>query len=126
MQCVQGKASELNAAEFLVKAINDDPGEITILALAACTNIAMAMQHDPALQTKWKEVVILGGAFEVSGNVNPAAEANIMGDPEAADWVVSHGQNVRMIGLDVTHSCYLTGEQLAALEGLLPGFCSLF
>ena len=33
------------------------------------------------------EVVVLGGAFFVNGNVNPAAEANIFGDPDAADIV---------------------------------------
>jgi Inosine-uridine preferring nucleoside hydrolase len=33
------------------------------------------------------EVVVLGGAFFVNGNVNPAAEANIFGDPHAADIV---------------------------------------
>lgn len=33
------------------------------------------------------ELVVLGGAFFVNGNVNPAAEANIFGDPDAADIV---------------------------------------
>lgn len=31
--------------------------------------------------------MVLGGAFFVNGNVNPAAEANIFGDPDAADIV---------------------------------------
>jgi Inosine-uridine preferring nucleoside hydrolase len=31
--------------------------------------------------------VVLGGAFFVNGNVNPAAEANIFGDADAADIV---------------------------------------
>lgn len=89
-----------------------------MLALAACTNVAHAMQRDPTLHTKWKELVILGGAFQVSGNVSPAAEANIFGDPEAADFVLSVGENIWMVGLDVTHSCVLTGEQLKSLNGV--------
>lgn len=34
-------------------------------------------------------VVVLGGAFYCNGNVNPAAEANVFGDPEAANVVFS-------------------------------------
>ncbi len=33
-------------------------------------------------------VVVLGGAFNCNGNVNPAAEANIYGDPDAANVVL--------------------------------------
>lgn len=32
-------------------------------------------------------LVVLGGAFFHNGNVNPAAEANFFGDPEAANVV---------------------------------------
>lgn len=34
-------------------------------------------------------IVVLGGAFFCNGNVNPAAEANIFGDPDAANVVFS-------------------------------------
>lgn len=34
-------------------------------------------------------IVVLGGAFFCNGNVNPAAEANIYGDPDAANVVFS-------------------------------------
>lgn len=111
------EASSQSAADFLVETLNKAPGEITVLALAACTNIALALQQDPDLHTKWKELVILGGAFTVPGNVNPAAEANILGDPEAADYVLSRSTNVWMIGLDVTHDCTLSGEALRSLNG---------
>lgn len=33
--------------------------------------------------------MVLGGAFGCNGNVNPAAEANIFGDPDAANVVFS-------------------------------------
>ena len=49
------------------------------------------------------ELVILGGAFFVNGNINPAAEANIFGDPEAADFVLGQPASIRMVGLDATH-----------------------
>ena len=57
--------------------------------------------------------MVLGGAFFVNGNVNPAAEANIFGDAEAADLVLGLCPRCRIVGLDVTHqvspilsSCY--------------------
>ena len=39
-------------------------------------------------------VVVLGGAFWCNGNVNPAAEANIYGDPDAANLVFSRWAGV--------------------------------
>ena len=38
-------------------------------------------------------------------------------DPEAADYALGQGAAVKVVGLDVTHSCLFTGAQLAALEG---------
>lgn len=58
---------------------------------------------------------------QVSGNVNPAAEANIFGDPEAADYVFKHtkGDTTYVVGLDVTHDCVISGTQLASLKGTI-------
>lgn len=125
---MQSQASDTSAADFLVEKLHAEPGQITVLALAACTNLALAIQKDPALPSKWQELVILGGAFNCSGNVNPAAEANILGDPEAADFVMQHAHNVSIVGLDITHSCSMSGAQLHALRGaarILPRFCAV-
>lgn len=35
------------------------------------------MKQDPSFVKKIGQVVLLGGAFSVNGNVNPAAEANV-------------------------------------------------
>ena len=62
--------------------------------------------------------MILGGAFFMNGNVNPAAEANFFGDPEAADAVFGGaGDNTWVVGLDVTHRCVLTASDLKAMFG---------
>ena len=72
----------------------------------------------PAAASLLSEVVALGGAFFRNGNVTPAAEANILADPAAADSVLSTpGLPVRMVGLDVTHSCRMTASELESLRG---------
>jgi len=36
-----------------------------------------AVEDDPTFAKKVGQIIILGGAFSVNGNVNPAAEANV-------------------------------------------------
>jgi uridine nucleosidase len=106
-----------SAAEFIVKMANSYPGEVTVLALASLTNVALALQLDSNLPNKLAKLVVLGGAFHTSGNVNPAAEANIYGDPDAANVVFSRVPNCWLLGLDVTHSCLLKGTSIASMKG---------
>ncbi|KAL8151323.1 hypothetical protein V2J09_021131 [Rumex salicifolius] len=104
----KGKQIEQSAAEFLVEQANLFPGQITVVALGPLTNIALAIQKDPAFVKNVGQIVILGGAFSVNGNVNPAAEANIFGDPDAADIVFTSGANIMAVGINVTHQVVLT------------------
>lgn len=106
------KAIGHNAAEFIVEQLNQYPGEITLVPIGPLTNIALALEKDPGITEKVKEVVIMGGAATVNGNVNPAAEANILGDPHAADKVFTADWPLTMIGLDVTHKVVMTDSYL--------------
>jgi len=61
-------------------------------------------------------VIVLGGAFYEPGNVNPVAEANIFGDPEAADLVFhKSGLNIHMLPLDTLHLCLFHEDRIHAL-----------
>ncbi|TVT99286.1 hypothetical protein EJB05_55361, partial [Eragrostis curvula] len=111
-----GKKIEESAAEFLVKKVAQFPGKVTVLALGPLTNLALAIKSDPAFACKVKKIVVLGGAFFTGGNVNPAAEANILGDPEAADMVFTSGADIVVVGLNITHQVYLTDEDLLELR----------
>ncbi|CAN0830424.1 Probable uridine nucleosidase 2 [Linum grandiflorum] len=115
-----GKAIEQSAADFLIEQANLHPGEVTVVALGPLTNIALAIESDPAFVKNVGQIVLLGGAFAVNGNVNPAAEANIFGDPEAADIVFTSGADVVAVGINVTHQVVLTDsdrEKLAQSNG---------
>ncbi|MFM2281455.1 MAG: hypothetical protein RLZZ444_3686 [Pseudomonadota bacterium] len=103
------------AHEFLIDMIKAHPGEITIVAVGRMTNLANALRVAPEITRLVKQVVIMGGAVDVPGNVNPAAEANIHGDPEAADAVMVADWPVVLVGLDVTLKTVMTRSELSAL-----------
>lgn len=99
----KGKPIEKSGPEFLVEQAKLYPGEITVVALGPLTNIALvrlfffsglysylsnyligdimtltqAVQLDPEFSKNVGQIVLLGGAFAVNGNVNPASEANV-------------------------------------------------
>eukprot|EP00899_Mesostigma_viride_P007677 jgi/Mesvir1/16910/Mv15776-RA.1 len=106
----------ISAAQFIVEAVNKSPGEIAIIALGNLTNIALALRLDARVATNVARIIFLGGAFFVNGNVNPAAEANVFGDPEAAESVFTSAADVTVVGLDVTTSVALTERELEELR----------
>ncbi|CAM8949255.1 unnamed protein product [Rhodiola kirilowii] len=107
---------EKNASEFMVEMASKYPGEVSILALGPLTNLALAIKRDSSFAKNVKRVVILGGAFFASGNVNPAAEANIHGDPEAADIVFTSGANTDVVGINITTQVQFTDTDLNDLR----------
>ncbi|CAE7764834.1 URH1 [Symbiodinium necroappetens] len=111
------------AHRFITDCIEDNPGEITLVAVGRLTNLALALNHAPQIAALVKGVVIMGGAFSTAGpngNVTPVAEANIIGDPEAADQVFSADWPLTAIGLDVTRQVILSREDVAELAQAGP------
>jgi inosine-uridine nucleoside N-ribohydrolase len=90
------------AYQFIIDTVRANPGEVTLVAVGRMTNLALALKADPEIAGLVKQVVIMGGNFYVPGNVTPVAEANIHGDPEAADIILTAPWQVVVIGLDVT------------------------
>jgi len=105
-----------SAAEFIIRQANEQPGEITLIAIGPLTNIAQAVMLDPSLPSKVKELVIMGGTVAHPGNVTPLAEANFINDPHAADVVCAYDWPLTIIGLDVTLQVMLRDEHLAQLR----------
>lgn len=90
-----------HAVDFLVRTLMASDGEVTLVPIGPLTNIAMALRREPRIADRTREVVLMGGSY-TRGNRTPAAEFNIMADPEAAAVVFSAGWPVTMVGLDLT------------------------
>ncbi len=92
------------AAQVLVDRVNERPGEITVLAIGPLTNIATAMMVDPEWSQKLKQLVIMGGAFDVR---NVLHELNAAYDPEATHIVLNSGAPLLIVPLDVTTRTFM-------------------
>mgnify|MGYP000167735559 FL=1 len=95
------KPEPISAKEFLIKSFNERPGEITLVTTGPLTNIAQALLDDPSIASKVKRAYILGGAFNIYGNITPVTEYNIWADPEAAKIVLNSDMKITLVPLDV-------------------------
>jgi purine nucleosidase len=108
------------AADEIVRRVMAAPGELTILAQAPLTNLALAVVQQPAIAGATKHLWIMGGTDNGVGNVTPAAEYNLYVDPEAAKIVLGAGFEVSIVTWTLTLQDGLVGEaelaELAALD----------
>jgi len=108
-----------DAASAIVDLARRHPGELSIVAVGRLTNIAQALAQCPELSELLRELVVMGGVFmrrDHVGNVSPVAEANIAGDPSAADIVLGSGIPTTIVGLDVTQETRMDEAFVAALR----------
>lgn len=100
--------SALSGAELIVHTVRARPGEVHLLATGPLTNLALALGIEPDLPRLVAGLTVMGGAADAPGNQTPAAEANILHDPEAARAVLSADWTSTLVPLDVTMREVLT------------------
>lgn len=101
-----------HAVDFIIETVMAHPPKtITLVPVGPYTNIALAIGKEPRLIERVKQVIVMGGAY-TRGNITPAAEFNIYGDPEAADVVFRADWDVTMVGLDLTQTQALATPEL--------------
>jgi purine nucleosidase len=106
-----------DAVGFLLDAISRQAGELTLIATAPLTNVALAIEKDIRIMRQLRSLVVMGGAVRVPGNVGPVSEFNFAVDPEAAAIVLGAGLPLTLVPLDVTERVVLTRQRL---DGVNP------
>ncbi|WP_160847204.1 nucleoside hydrolase [Pontibacillus yanchengensis] len=106
------KFSVLNFDQFYT--ILDENKDVTLVNLGRLTSLAMTYITAPDIMNKISDLVIMGGAFLVPGNVTPYAEANFYADPTAASVVINNSspENVTLVPLNITEKAILTTDVL--------------
>lgn len=106
----------IDAAKLLVDLVRDEPGQITLLTLGPLTNVLLACERWPEFLMSLKELVCLGGALAVGGDVTPAAEFNMYANRPAARGVLASPATKTLVPLDVTHKVVLSFDQYDRLK----------
>lgn len=113
------------AHDFLHRRLSDlSRGEVSVLATGGMTNLAQVLQKSnaSALQAL-DEIVIMGGALRVPGNVQSCmnfvsatdkSEWNLYVDPLAARQVLTSGAKILLVPLDATNMVPLDDDFIRA------------
>ena len=102
-----GALEKIHAVDFIIETLRSaENDEITIVPTGPFTNIAAAINKEPSILPKIKEIILMGGAMREGGNVTPSAEFNIYVDPHAAKTVFECGRPIVAFGLDATHQVF--------------------
>ena len=117
--------SSRHGVDVIVEEARRRPGEVTLVTLGPLTNLAVALEREPALPRLLRGHVLMGGAFGVPGNTTPTTEWNIHSDPEAAriafrawgDAVEADPtiQRPLALGLDVTERARIEPDHVVRL-----------
>lgn len=111
-----------DGAQLWVDAARAHPGELVGLVLGPHTNLAHALEIEPALPRLLKRLHIMGGAINHRGNTGPTSEWNIAVDSEAAQRVLTDFTDAPtrpVLGaLEATESVRFTQDTLAAVQDL--------
>ncbi len=100
-----------HAADFIVRMVSENPGQIHLVAVGPLTNVALAFLKEPRLPQQLAHLTIMAGAIRGdSGFDLPYVEHNVACDPEAAHVVLSAGAPTTLVPLDVTTKVEITRD----------------
>ncbi|UAA39726.1 nucleoside hydrolase [Paraneptunicella aestuarii] len=100
--------TSLSASDFIIQQLQESEDKISILMTGPCSNLVKALETHPELKDKVDEVIWMGGAVDVKGNVamhnhDGSAEWNVYWDPYAANNLFKMGLTIKLVALDATN-----------------------
>lgn len=106
-----------SAVALTARLLRESPEKVTLVSTGPMTNTAALLLAHPELKDKIARISLMGGGI-AHGNWTPAAEFNILADPEAAQIVFSSGLPILMAGLDVTEQALIYPEDIVRIRAL--------
>lgn len=126
-ECQKAPAPTWAEEEWLAEIyhrIMASPVPVHMCCTGTLTNLALLLRVYPRIVDNLVQIVLLGGAAGL-GNITPAAEFNILLDPEAAH-VVFHLNNEKVpvvqIPLEVSHTTLVTASVFQSIAALDSNF----
>lgn len=107
----------MTAVALMAKVLQESEEPVTLVPTGPLTNVAALLLAHPELKSKIKQISLMGGGVQY-GNWTPAAEFNILVDPEAAKLVFASGIPIIMAGLDVTEKALIKPYDFERIRAL--------
>lgn len=108
-----------HAVDFIIGTLLDaGTDSITLVPTGPLTNIGSAIEKQPGILEKIREIVLMGGAMREGGNTTPCAEFNILEDPDAAQIVMHCGRPLTILPLDTTHQALVSQRRIEQIRAL--------
>ena len=108
-----------HAIDWMVRTLTASPEQsVTLVILGPETNIALLLRCAPHLASRIRRIVVMGGGFFEGGNYAPAAEFNILVDPEAAAIVFASGIELVAMPIDCSNNALTPASWIGDLAAL--------
>ena len=108
------KARQEHAARFIINAVRENPGQVTIYAGGPLTNLALAIALAPDIVSLVPEVAIMGTGFHMFTNA-----FNIFFDPESARKVLRAAwPKCSIVTVDIAEEIH-EGDEIAPGRGMI-------
>ncbi|MBV9385995.1 MAG: nucleoside hydrolase [Chroococcidiopsidaceae cyanobacterium CP_BM_ER_R8_30] len=104
--------------DFMVRVLQEAPEPVTLMVTGPLTTVAVALDAAPEIAAKIEQIVWMGGALNVPGNVEKSLEAgqdgsaewNAYWDPVSAQRVWQTQIPIVLCPLDLTNNVPVTSE----------------
>lgn len=100
--------SPLDGVDFTIETLSNAMHPVTYLVTGPCTTLVEALKKKSAVRENIREIVWMGGAIHVTGNVrtythNGSAEWNVYWDAPSTKWLLEQNLPLTLVPLDVTN-----------------------